>query len=277
MRINFMNDEPARNASHSDAGGDKKEAEAKTESESENKDAEEQAKEAAEESKESAEEAKESAEKAEEAAAEAGETAEKVEEVADEAESAAKDATEAVEEVKETVQEAKEEVREAAQKAKEPARNATHSVVGGEIKETPKPEPKKEIKVTGKLADLIKEIEGLTVIELADFVKALEQKFGVSAAPTMVGVAAPAGGQTGGEEAAPEEGQTTFNVILADSGANKISVIKAVRELVPTLGLKEAKDLVDSAPKPVLEGVNKDAANEAKQKLEAAGAKVELQ
>ena len=195
---------------------------------------EEKAEQAAEESKESAEEA-----------------AEQVEGLADEVESAAKDATEAVEEVKEAVQEVKEE-----------------------IKEVPKPEPKKEIKVSGKLADIIKEIEGLTVLELADLVKALEQKFGVTAAAP---VAAVTPGQSGNGEAAPEETQTTFNVILADSGANKISVIKAVRELVPTLGLKEAKDLVDAAPKPVLEGVGKDAANEAKQKLEAAGGKVELQ
>ena len=211
---------------------------------------------AVEESKESAEEAKEASEKAEEAATEAEETAEKAEEVADEAESAAKEATEAVEEVKETTQEAKEEIKE-------------------EVKEAAKPAPEKEIKVSGKLAGFIKEIEELTVLELADLVKALEQKFGVSAAP--VAVAAPAGGQADGEETAQDEGQTTFNVILANSGANKISVIKAVRELVPTLGLKEAKDLVDAAPKPVLEGIGKDAAGEAKTKLETAGGKVELQ
>ena len=83
-----------------------------------------------------------------------------------------------------------------------------------------------------------------------------------------------AGGAAPGGEATSE--QTTFNVVLVESGANKISVIKAVRELVPTLGLKEAKDLVDAPPKPVLEGANKEAANEAKTKLEAAGAKVEL-
>ncbi|MDP2720565.1 MAG: 50S ribosomal protein L7/L12 [bacterium] len=125
------------------------------------------------------------------------------------------------------------------------------------------------------MADIIKEIEGLSVLELSDLVKALEDKFGVSATPTMMGVPAGATPAAAGEADA-EEGQTTFNVILADSGANKISVIKAVRELVPTLGLKEAKDLVDAAPKQVLEGVGKDAAGEAKQKLETAGAKVEL-
>ena len=139
----------------------------------------------------------------------------------------------------------------------------------------PADKPKKEVKVSGKLADIIKEIEGLTVLELADLVKALEDKFGVTAA-APVAVAGDAPAAEGGAEGAPEEGQTTFNVVLADSGANKISVIKAVRELVPTLGLKEAKDLVDAAPKQVLEGVGKDAANEAKQKLETAGGKVEL-
>ena len=89
----------------------------------------------------------------------------------------------------------------------------------------------------------------------------------------MAAGAAPAAAG-GGDEGASE--QTTFNVMLTDSGANKISVIKAVRELVPTLGLKEAKDLVDAPPKQVLEGVNKETANEAKTKLETAGAKVEL-
>ncbi|OGD84805.1 50S ribosomal protein L7/L12 [Candidatus Curtissbacteria bacterium RIFCSPLOWO2_01_FULL_41_18] len=120
----------------------------------------------------------------------------------------------------------------------------------------------------------MKDIEKLSVLELSELVKALETKFGVTAAPQAAvapsGQAAPAGGEEGTSE------QTSFNVILADGGANKISVIKAVREIVPTLGLKEAKDLVDAAPKPVLEGANKENANEAKTKLEAAGAKVEL-
>ena len=132
----------------------------------------------------------------------------------------------------------------------------------------------KSANISANLAKLITEIETLSVLELSQLVKALEEKFGVSAAPMMAAGAAPAGAAAGGDEGASE--QTTFNVILADSGANKISVIKAVRELVPTLGLKEAKDLVDAPPKPVLEGVNKENANEAKTKLEAAGAKVEL-
>lgn len=128
-------------------------------------------------------------------------------------------------------------------------------------------------KVSKKLAEIIGEIEKLSVLELSELVKALEEKFGVTAA-APVAVAGTTAGPATGEEAAVE--QTTFNVILADSGANKISVIKAVREIVPTLGLKEAKDLVDAAPKQVLEGVNKENAEEAKKKLEAAGAKVEL-
>jgi large subunit ribosomal protein L7/L12 len=175
-------------------------------------------------------------------------------------------------------EEASEEAKKPAEEAKEPSHQPSKNPE--EKHEEARPEekpskPKKEVKVSGKLADIIKEIEGLSVLELADLVKALEDKFGVTAAaPAAVAGGAPAA--EGSAEGAPEEGQTTFNVVLADSGANKISVIKAVRELVPTLGLKEAKDLVDSAPKQVLEGAGKDAANEAKQKLETAGAKVEL-
>lgn len=119
--------------------------------------------------------------------------------------------------------------------------------------------------------DVLKAVEEMTVLELSDLVKALEEKFGVSAAPIAVAAAPAAGGQA---EAAPE--QTTFNVVLTNAGANKISVIKAVRELVPTLGLQEAKALVESAPKEVLTGVNKKTAEEAKTKLTAAGATVEL-
>lgn len=123
-----------------------------------------------------------------------------------------------------------------------------------------------------KLAKIITEVEKLSVLELADLVKALEEKFGVSAAS----MAAPAAssGPAQATEAAPE--QTVFNVVLAEMGANKISVIKAVRELVPTLGLQDAKTLVESAPKEVLKGVNKKTAEEAKAKLEKAGAKVQL-
>lgn len=122
--------------------------------------------------------------------------------------------------------------------------------------------------------EILKSVEEMSVLELADLVKALEEKFGVS--PQTVAVAPVAGQAASGEktENAPE--QTTFNVVLANTGSNKLSVIKAVRELVPTLGLQEAKALVESAPKEVLNGVNKKTAEEAKTKLKAAGATVEL-
>lgn len=125
------------------------------------------------------------------------------------------------------------------------------------------------------LEKIIEQIEKLSVLELADLVHALEDKFGVSAQAPVATAPLSGAGQAGAAE--PEEEKTTFNVILSASGANKISVIKAVRELVPTLGLKEAKDLVEAAPKPVLESVNKQTAEEAKTKLTAVGATVELQ
>ena len=124
-----------------------------------------------------------------------------------------------------------------------------------------------------KVNKLIEEIGTLSVLELADLVKALEEKFGVSAVPQVVAAAQTAAPAEGGEETSA---QTTFNVILSEAGTNKISVIKMVREINQTLGLKEAKDLVESAPKEVLTGVNKATAEEAKKKLEGAGAKVEL-
>ena len=139
-------------------------------------------------------------------------------------------------------------------------------------KEPKKGKPTKEVKVSGKLVTIIKEIEKLSVLELADLVKALEDKFGVAAAP----VAAPATPAAGEAPAEAKLEQATFNVILASAGTNKISVIKAVRELNQSLGLKEAKDLVEAVPKEVLTGVKKEAAKEAKKKLEAAGATVEL-
>ncbi|TRZ65452.1 MAG: 50S ribosomal protein L7/L12 [Comamonadaceae bacterium] len=113
-------------------------------------------------------------------------------------------------------------------------------------------------------------LDSMTVMELNDLVKAIEEKFGVSAAA----MSAPAAGGGGGGAAAAEE-QTEFNVMLLEAGANKVSVIKAVREITG-LGLKEAKDLVDGAPKAVKEGVSKADAETAKKKLEEAGAKVEL-
>lgn len=120
--------------------------------------------------------------------------------------------------------------------------------------------------------DLLKTVEEMSVLELSDFVKALEEKFGVSA---QAMVAAPAAGAPAAEAEAVEE-QTVFNVVIANGGANKIAVIKALRELVPTLGLAEAKGLVDTAPKEVMTAVNKKTAQEAKEKLTAAGATVEL-
>ena len=119
-----------------------------------------------------------------------------------------------------------------------------------------------------KITAMIEEIKALTVLELSDLVKAIEEEFGVSAA-APVAVAAVAG------PAAAAEEKTEFDVVLADPGAGKIAVIKVVRELTG-LGLKEAKELVDGAPKPVKTGVSKDDAEAAKAKLEEAGAKVEL-
>lgn len=123
--------------------------------------------------------------------------------------------------------------------------------------------------------DLIKAVEEMSVLELSELVKALEEKFGVSAAAPVA--AAPASTPSAnGETGEPAEEQTIFNVVVANAGANKLQVIKTLRELVPTLGLKEAKDLVDAAPKEVIMQVNKKTAEEAKQKLTAAGATVEL-
>ena len=123
--------------------------------------------------------------------------------------------------------------------------------------------------------ELIEEIKQMSVLDLAEVVKALEDEFGVSAA-APVAVAAPAGGgDAGGADAGGGEEKTEFNVTLKDVGANKIAVIKAVRE-VTALGLKEAKDLVESAPKPIKEGVSKEESDEIKTKVEASGASVEI-
>ena len=122
-----------------------------------------------------------------------------------------------------------------------------------------------------KLQQIISDVESLSVIELSQLVKSLEEKFGVSAAP--VAVAATAGAAASAE---PVEEQTSFNVVLADAGAQKLSVIKALREINPNLGLKEAKDLSEKPGAVVAENVNKATAEEAKAKLVAAGAKVDL-
>jgi large subunit ribosomal protein L7/L12 len=126
--------------------------------------------------------------------------------------------------------------------------------------------------MASKVETILDEIKGLTLLEASDLVKKMEEAFGVSAAaaaPMMVAGGAAAGG------AAPAEEKTEFTVVLTEVGANKINVIKAVRE-VTSLGLKEAKDLVDGAPKPVKEGINKEEAATIKKKFEDAGAKVEI-
>ncbi|RTZ38904.1 50S ribosomal protein L7/L12 [Candidimonas sp. SYP-B2681] len=118
-------------------------------------------------------------------------------------------------------------------------------------------------------AEILDAIASMTVLELSELIKEMEEKFGVSAAAAAVAVAAPAAGAAAAEE------QTEFTLVLAEIGANKVSVIKAVREITG-LGLKEAKDLVDGAPKPVKESMSKADAEAAKKKLEEAGAKAEL-
>lgn len=122
------------------------------------------------------------------------------------------------------------------------------------------------------VSDIIDQIHKLSVLELDELVKALEERFGVSAAPVAVAAPAAAGG------AAPAaEAKTSFDVILTAAGEKKINVIKVVREVVPGLGLKEAKDLVEGAPKPVKTGVTKEEADAIKAKLEGEGAKAEIQ
>ena len=131
-----------------------------------------------------------------------------------------------------------------------------------------------ENKLSSKLEKIAKEIEGLTALELADLAKYMEEKFGVSSAPmaAMPTAGVPAAGAPG----EPQEEKSTLTVVLTEAGANKLAVIKAVREIDQNLGLMEAKKLVESAPKEILKEVKKEPAEEAKKKLETAGAKVEL-
>jgi len=137
-----------------------------------------------------------------------------------------------------------------------------------------KEETKEVVALSPKLGDVVKTIEQLTALELSELVKGLEDKFGIqAAAPMAMGAVMPGAGAAGGEAAAEEK--TSFDVVLTEMGANKISVIKEVRAAT-SLGLKEAKDLVESAPKPVKEGATKEEAEELKKKLEAVGAKVEV-
>jgi len=137
-----------------------------------------------------------------------------------------------------------------------------------------KEEKKENVKLSPKLEEVLKTIEQLTALELSELVKGIEDKFGVqAAAPVAMGAVVAGAGAAGGEAEAEEK--TEFNVVLTEVGANKISVIKEVRAAT-SLGLKEAKDLVEAAPKPVKEGATKEEAEELKKKLEAAGAKVEI-
>jgi large subunit ribosomal protein L7/L12 len=123
---------------------------------------------------------------------------------------------------------------------------------------------------------LVEQLSGLTVLEIADLVKKLEEKWGVSAAAPVAVAAGPVGGGGAAAGAPAVEEKTTFDVILKEIGGNKIAVIKEVRAAVSGLGLAEAKALVESAPKPIKEGVTKEEAEEIKKKVEAAGAKVEV-
>jgi large subunit ribosomal protein L7/L12 len=196
------------------------------------------------------------------------ETAEEVAEAAPEAEAKPEEAEEpAVEAEAAAVAEepAKAEEKPEAPVAEEPAK-------AEEKKEAvEKPKPAKAEKRSPVIDDIMATVKKMTVLELSQLVRAMEEEFGVTAAAP---VAAPAAGGGGAAPAAAEE-KTEFNVILKTVGANKISVIKTVRELT-TLGLKESKDLVEGAPKPVKEGVNKDEAAAAKKKLEEAGATAEI-
>lgn len=197
----------------------------------------------------------------------------KKEEKAAEKEAEAVEKVEAVEEAATPVDEVAEEVEaveEAAGAEEEtPAEveaiNTDNETATEATKAASKPEP------SGKFAALIKDIEGLTTLELADLVKSLEERFGVSAAAPMAMAGAPAAGA-----AEAEEEKSSYTLVLADAGAQKIAVIKALREINQELGLKEAKDLADGAPKEIKKDMPKADAEEAKKKLEAAGAKVEL-
>ena len=172
--------------------------------------------------------------------------------------------------------EVKSEIPEETVESKEqpPAPQAVKKPKKAEAAASEKPAPAKaeKAKKPAAIEEIMAAIKNMTVLELAELVKALEAEFGVSAAAPVVAAAAPSA-----EAAAPPaaEEKTEFNVILKDIGSNKISVIRAVRELTP-LGLKESKDLVESAPTAVKEGVSKDEATAAKEKLEAAGATVEI-
>ena len=170
----------------------------------------------------------------------------------------------------EVAEESKEEIDEAKVAPTSEAVEAPKQNVEKETKDTKKEKPAP----SGKFKDMIKEIESMTVSDLAELVKALEERFDVSASAPMMMAGGVAG--VGAEVAEQAEEKSSYTVLLKDSGAQKIAVIKAVREINQTLGLKEAKDLVDGAPKEIKKDIPKADADEAKKKLEAAGATVEL-
>ena len=183
---------------------------------------------------------------------------------------AAPEAAEAPAEKEAEAAEAKAE--KVAEEKKEPPAVKAEEKPKAKKEEAAAPPAKEKVKVSPAIEEIMNSIKKMTVMELADLVKALEAEFGVTAAAVM---AAPVAGGAPAEAGAAAEEQTEFSVILTEVGANKIAVIKAVRE-VTTLGLKESKDLVESAPKPVREGVNKEEAATVKEKLEAAGAKADI-
>lgn len=188
------------------------------------------------------------------------------------------DARDKKEETKEEkVEETKEEVKkEKVEEKKESFDKAQDKEVKEEKKESLENTRDKKAAPSGKFKDLIKSIEELSVLELAELVKELEERFGVSAAAPMMAMGAmpTAGAAAAGADTADEKANYTIH--LADSGAQKIAVIKVIREIRQDLGLKEAKDLVDGAPKDIKADVPKEEAEIAKKKLEEAGAKVEL-
>ena len=170
-------------------------------------------------------------------------------------------------------EEVKEEVKETTKALEKKPSFVTPSAKATEVKKTTddKEEPKK-VKVPAKFKSLVEEIEKMSVLDLSELVKILEDKFGVSAAAPMVMGAMPGGADA---NAGAVDEKTSFDVELTETGGNKIAVIKAIRSFI-TLGLKEAKDIADTAPKMVLEGVDKEKSEEAKKALEEAGAKVTL-
>uniref|UniRef100_A0A7V3JB23 Large ribosomal subunit protein bL12 n=1 Tax=candidate division CPR3 bacterium TaxID=2268181 RepID=A0A7V3JB23_UNCC3 len=174
----------------------------------------------------------------------------------------------------------KEESKKTEEKPKEEKEESKETQAAGvEAAKPEQEEVKKDEKPSGKFGDLIKQIESLSVADLAELVKELEERFGIQAgafAQPIAGTAAPSGSASATGAPGQQEEKARYTVVLSSAGTNKIAVIKAVREIKPDLGLKDAKDFVESAPKTVLEDVPKEDAEKAKAKLEEAGATVEL-